>query len=94
MKWQLESQLFRQLVDTAQAYVKAWLSTTAVVAELDVYRGFGQLASDKNYCKPTVHTEDTIHIQEDATRLLKPAFPITRPYVPNSVPLIEQVVRS
>ncbi|MGB0458330.1 MAG: DNA mismatch repair protein MutS [Chitinophagales bacterium] len=82
---QLESQLFRQLVDTAQAYVKAWLSTTAVVAELDVYRGFGQLASDKNYCKPTVHTGDAIHIQEGRHPVIEACLPHNETYVPNSV---------
>ena len=74
-----------------QAYVKAWLSTTAVVAELDVYRGFGQLAS-KNYCKPTVHTVKR-HSRGTAP-LLKPAFPITRLMYPIRCALTEQVVKS
>ena len=53
----LETELFTQIRDTLMGAMTRLQNTAALLAELDVYQAFAQVACDYRYCMPTM-TED------------------------------------
>ena len=59
----LEQELFAALrAEVAAQWSEATLRTARAMAELDTLLALGEVASRRNYCRPTLDESDTIHI--------------------------------
>ena len=59
-----EAELFQEIVANVLKYADALSDIADILAEVDVFRGWAELASRWDYCKPDINTTDTIDIIE------------------------------
>lgn len=59
-----EEELFAELVEKVLAYAEDLSRTAEILAEIDVFRGWAEIARRWNYCKPTVNASDAIDIED------------------------------
>ncbi|MEX2170526.1 MAG: DNA mismatch repair protein MutS [Pirellulales bacterium] len=79
---QLELRLFTELRDLVASASKRILSTAAALAELDVLTGLADLATSRNYIRPTVVAEPVLEIEEGRHPVLD-ALEAAGTFVPN-----------
>jgi DNA mismatch repair protein MutS len=59
-----ETELFQTLLADVVARTEALLATALVVAEVDILRGWAELARDANWCQPLVDDSDLLEIEQ------------------------------
>ena len=59
-----EFELFQQVVERILQSAAELVETSEVIAEIDVFRGWAELARERDYCKPDVNSSDIIDIEE------------------------------
>ena len=59
-----EFELFQDIVANVLKFADALSDTADILAEVDVFRGWADLAREWNYCKPEINTTDSIDILE------------------------------
>ena len=59
-----EELLFKELVRQTLGYSEALLETAEVIAEIDVFSGWAQLALDWDYCRPSLGEDDSLEIEQ------------------------------
>jgi DNA mismatch repair protein MutS len=59
-----EFELFQNVVANVLKFADALSDTADILAEVDVFRGWADLAREWDYCKPEINTTDTIDILE------------------------------
>ena len=85
-----ETELFQALLAEVIARTEALLATALVVAEVDVLRGWADLAREANWCQPVVDDSDVLEIEQGrhpvVERMLQ-ARPGAGSFVPNDTRL-------
>lgn len=91
---ELEFEIFEDLIDTAGSYITALLHNAHLLAELDCYISFAQLAIDNNYVRPLVDDSYLLDIKNGRHPVIETQLPVENPYVPNdvSLDLLEQQI--
>ena len=59
-----ETELFQALLADVVARTEALLATALVVAEVDILRGWAELAREANWCQPLVDDSDVLEIEQ------------------------------
>lgn len=83
--YQLEQQLFEQLLVWMQEYIAPVQSNAQLIAQLDCLCGFAQLAKENNYIEPVVDESTKIAIKEGRHPVIEKQLPIGDSYVTNDV---------
>jgi len=83
--YQLEQQLFEQLLVWMQEYIAPVQSNAQLIAQLDCLCGFAQLAQENNYVAPVVNDSTDIDIKEGRHPVIEKQLPIGDAYVTNDV---------
>ncbi len=85
-----ETELFQALLAEVVARTEALLATALVVAEVDVLRGWADLAREANWCQPVVDDSDVLEVEQGrhpvVERMLQ-ARPGAGSFVPNDTRL-------
>jgi len=85
--YQLEQQLFEQLLVWMQEYIAPVQSNAQLIAQLDCLCGFAQLAQENNYVTPVINDSTDIDIKEGRHPVIEKQLPIGDAYVTNDVML-------
>ena len=83
--YQLEQQLFEQLLVWMQEYIAPVQLNAHLIAQLDCLCGFTQLAKENNYIEPVVNDSTDIDIKEGRHPVIEKQLPIGDAYVTNDV---------
>ncbi len=83
--YQLEQQLFEQLLVWMQEYIAPVQLNAQLIAQLDCLCGFAQLAKENNYVAPEVNDSTIIDIKEGRHPVIEKQLPIGDAYVTNDV---------
>ncbi|WP_421824352.1 DNA mismatch repair protein MutS [Flagellimonas oceanensis] len=83
--YQLEQQLFEQLLVWMQEYIAPVQLNAHLIAQLDCLCGFAQLAKENNYVEPFINDSTTIDIKEGRHPVIEKQLPIGDAYVTNDV---------
>nr|WP_297787819.1 DNA mismatch repair protein MutS [uncultured Allomuricauda sp.] len=83
--YQLEQQLFEQLLVWMQEYIAPVQLNAQLIAQLDCLCGFAQLAKENNYVEPVVNDSTVIDIKEGRHPVIEKQLPIGDAYVANDV---------
>lgn len=83
--YQLEQQLFEQLLVWMQEYIAPVQLNAQLIAQLDCLCGFAQLAKENNYVAPAVNDSTDIDIKEGRHPVIEKQLPIGDAYVTNDV---------
>lgn len=59
---QREEELFQWLVENLLQYSDALADVSAILSQVDVFRGWAELSREWDYCKPTIDESDTVEI--------------------------------
>lgn len=85
-----EVAIFEQIVDFTLKFSDQLSETANTLAEIDVFRGWAEIAREWDYCKPVVNDSDTIRISEgrhpvveQTLRLDRLGLARTESFVPN-----------
>ncbi|GCE20220.1 DNA mismatch repair protein MutS [Dictyobacter kobayashii] len=83
----MENEFFVQLrADIATHAAERILDTAHALAEIDVYQSLAEVAAKQNYCRPSLNSEDTIHIVAGRHPVVEQAQSDT-PFIPNDANL-------
>lgn len=83
--FQLEQQLFEQLLVWMQEYISPVQLNAHLIAQLDCLCGFAQLAKENNYVEPVMNNSTDIDIKEGRHPVIEKQLPIGDTYVTNDV---------
>ena len=83
--FQLEQQLFEQLLVWMQEYISPVQLNAHLIAQLDCLCGFAQLAKENNYVEPVINDSTNIDIKEGRHPVIEKQLPIGDAYVTNDV---------
>lgn len=83
--FQLEQQLFEQLLVWMQEYISPVQLNAHLIAQLDCLCGFAQLAKENNYAEPVINDSTNIDIKEGRHPVIEKQLPIGDAYVTNDV---------
>ncbi|PIE84139.1 MAG: DNA mismatch repair protein MutS [Bacteroidia bacterium] len=84
---EIEAELYEQLVQSLGEYIPTIQLNAAIVAQLDVLRGFAELARAKGWAKPLVDEGLELEITEGWHPVIAETLPPGEAYVRNSVSL-------
>ncbi len=87
---QIESSIYDQLLDALQEYIIPMQQNAHIIAVLDCLSSFAITAVEKNYCKPTLHTGDELHIKAARHPVIETMLPPGESYVSNDVELDQE----
>jgi len=83
--FQLEQQLFEQLLVWMQEYIAPVQLNAHLIAQLDCLCGFAQLAKENNYVEPVMNNSTDVDIKEGRHPVIEKQLPIGDTYVTNDV---------
>ena len=83
----LEYEIFRKLVEDSQSFVIQIQHDAKILAMLDCYRSFAELAIKNNYAPPRLNEESTILLKEARHPVIERHLPLGTHYVPNDISL-------
>lgn len=81
----IETKLFETLLQDLRDYIQPIQTNAALLARLDVFCGFAQLAQQWNYNRPVVNEGYAIDIEEGRHAVIEQQLPAGVDYVSNSV---------
>ncbi|WP_090293683.1 DNA mismatch repair protein MutS [Flagellimonas zhangzhouensis] len=85
--YNLEQQLFEQLLVWMQEYISPVQRNANLIAQLDCLCGFAQLATENNYVHPLVDESTELNIKEGRHPVIEKQLPLGESYVTNDVTL-------
>ncbi|MCL6268206.1 DNA mismatch repair protein MutS [Flagellimonas myxillae] len=83
--YQLEQQLFEQLLVWMQEYISPVQQNAHLVAQLDCLCGFAQLASENDYVEPNMDDSTSLDIKDGRHPVIEKQLPLGESYVANNV---------
>ena len=83
--YQLEQQLFEQLLVWMQEYIAPVQKNAYLIAQLDCLCGFAQLAKENNYVIPEVNDSTKLEIKNGRHPVIEKQLPLGESYVANDV---------
>ncbi|WP_097046636.1 DNA mismatch repair protein MutS [Flagellimonas pacifica] len=85
--YQLEQQLFEQLLVWMQEYISTVQKNAHLIAQLDCLCGFAQLAKENNYTLPNVNESTQLTIKDGRHPVIEKQLPLGESYITNDVTL-------
>ncbi|WP_420604326.1 DNA mismatch repair protein MutS [Flagellimonas sp.] len=85
--YQLEQQLFEQLLVWMQEYIPTVQKNAHLIAQLDCLCGFAQLARENNYVLPNVNESTQLEIKDGRHPVIEKQLPLGESYITNDVTL-------
>ena len=85
--YQLEQQLFEQLLVWMQEYIPTVQKNAQLIAQLDCLCGFAQLARENNYVLPNVNESTQLEIKDGRHPVIEKQLPLGESYITNDVTL-------
>jgi len=85
--YQLEQQLFEQLLVWMQEYIPNVQKNAHLIAQIDCLCGFAQLAKENNYVIPTVDESTQLEIKDGRHPVIEKQLPLGESYIANDVTL-------
>ncbi|UII81858.1 DNA mismatch repair protein MutS [Flagellimonas sp. CMM7] len=85
--YQLEQQLFEQLLVWMQEYIAPVQKNAFLIAQLDCLCGFAQLAKENNYIIPEIDNSTKLEIKDGRHPVIEKQLPLGESYVTNDVVL-------
>ncbi|GLU42646.1 DNA mismatch repair protein MutS [Allomuricauda sp. NBRC 101325] len=85
--YNLEQQLFEQLMVWMQEYISPVQRNANLIAQLDCLCGFAQLAKENNYVQPLVDDSTALNIKDGRHPVIEKQLPLGESYVTNDVTL-------
>lgn len=85
--YQLEQQLFEQLLVWMQEYIAPVQKNAFLIAQLDCLCGFAQLTKENNYVIPEVNDSTKLEIKDGRHPVIEKQLPLGESYVTNDVVL-------
>ena len=89
----IEQKLFETLLQDLRDYIQPIQTNAALLARLDVFCGFAQLAQQWNYNRPVVNEGYAIDIEEGRHAVIEQQLPAGVDYVSNSVYLDNESIQ-
>jgi len=83
--YQIESQLFEQLISWISTYIKQVQLNANLIAQLDCLLSFAQLAVENNYVCPVLDESFDLEITNGRHPVIEKQLPVGVPYVPNDI---------
>lgn len=83
----LEAQLFTELLEACAQYTAPLQHNCRILAQLDVLRGFAEVAHRENYVLPELNETHRIEIVEGRHPVIEQLLPAHDPYIANSLTL-------
>ena len=83
--FEIEFQIFNDLVITASEYVAPIQQNARVISELDALISFAVVSAKNNYCKPQISESKAIDIKEGRHPVIEKQLPLGESFVPNSI---------
>ena len=83
--YQLETQIYAQLVSKIQANISAIQKNCRILARLDVLSGFADLAVSNNYCCPNMNDGKVISIKNGRHPVIETMMQAGEEFVPNDI---------
>ncbi|WP_073180210.1 DNA mismatch repair protein MutS [Flagellimonas flava] len=83
--YQLEQQLFEQLLVWMQEYIVPVQQNAQLIAQLDCLCGFSQLAKEHHYVQPQMNDSTALHIKDGRHPVIERQLPLGETYVTNDV---------
>lgn len=81
----IESRMYQELIEDAANYVGEIQKNAAVIGEIDCYISFADIATQRNYTKPTVSEDNIIDIKAGRHPVIECQLPPSEDYIPNDV---------
>ena len=83
-----EEQIFSEIVENTLKFSRALAKAASIISEIDVFRGWAELAREWDYCKPAINESDSISISEGRHPVVeqvlqKNSASRTKAFVPN-----------
>ena len=83
----LEQNLYERFVKIAQSYVEPLQQNAKIIAELDCYTAFAQLATRKKYHLPELVEEQLLSLEKSIHPIIADTLPVGDYCVPNTITL-------
>ena len=83
--YQLETQLYAELVAKIQANISAIQKNCRIIARLDVLSGFSDLAHSSGYCRPQINDSKVIDIKKGRHPVIETMMSAGEEFVPNDI---------
>ena len=83
----IEQRIFLSLVAEIQENIKTIQGCCRFISEVDCFCGFAKLASENNYCRPTINESTAINIEQGRHPVLETRMAPGQEYVANNVVL-------
>ena len=83
--YQLESQMFAEVVARIQANISAIQKNCRILARLDVLAGFADLAVSNRYCRPSMNNGKAISIVKGRHPVIETMMQAGEEFVPNDI---------
>ncbi len=81
----LEQEIFTKLVIWLNDYIASVQQNALLIARLDCLCSFAQLALEENYCKPQLHNEHDLKIEQGRHPVIEKQLPPGEPYIANDL---------
>ena len=81
----LEVELFNQLVEWIQNYIKVVQENARIIGQLDCLCGFAHLAKTDHYTKPELNESYDLEITEGRHPVIEKQLPVGEQYISNSI---------
>ena len=81
----IESRLYQELVAFSAEYISLIQQNARIIAALDIYISFAQLAAKYHYIRPTISDEVSIDIKSGRHPVIERSMPPEEDYIPNDV---------
>ena len=83
--YQIESQIYEQLISWMATYIKPVQLNANLIAQLDCLLSFAQLAIENKYVCPTIDESFDLQIINGRHPVIEKQLPIGMPYIPNDL---------
>lgn len=81
----LEQRLFNELVASAASYVSIIQQNAKIIAEIDCFVSFAEVAKTNKYVKPKLNNSGNLNIKAGRHPVIENQLPVGENYIPNDV---------
>lgn len=85
--YEIESRIYRELVEKVQAAIPAVQNNCRIMARIDVLSAFARLSIDRRYCRPQMNSGRAIDIKAGRHPVIETMMEAGEEYVPNDIKL-------
>ena len=81
----IETSIFLSLMNEANHYLRQLQKNAKILANIDSYISFADVAIANNYCRPSINDGDTIEIKEGRHPVIERSLPLGEEYISNNI---------